>query len=59
MSRTCKYCGNTLADGDNFCQKCGAVADAVQDNVAGTSAKVNQTTSNNFNNQQSTVNSTY
>ena len=58
MSRTCKYCGNVLEDGDNFCQKCGAVADAVQDNEPGMAAQANQTANNNFNNQQQ-VNSGY
>ncbi len=58
MSRTCKYCGNVLEDGDNFCQKCGAVADSVQDNEPGMSAQANQTANNNFNNQQQ-VNSGY
>lgn len=60
MSRTCKYCGSELADGDNFCQKCGAVADSVQDNEPGMAAQANQTnqTTNNFNNQQQ-VNSVY
>ena len=57
MSRTCKYCGNVLADGDNFCQKRGAVADAVQDSAPGMAAQANQTANNNFNNQQ--VNSGY
>lgn len=57
MSRTCKYCGNVLEDGDNFCQKCGAVADAVQDSTPGMAAQANQTANNNFNNQQ--VNSGY
>ena len=59
MSRTCKYCGNVLADGDNFCQKCGAVADAVQDNNPGMAAQANQTSNNNFNNQQQVNNSEY
>ena len=57
MNRTCKYCGNVLEDGDNFCQKCGAVADAVQDSAPGMAAQANQTANNNFNNQQ--VNSGY
>lgn len=59
MSRTCKYCGNVLEDGDNFCQKCGAVADAVQDNEPGMSAQANANVTNNFNQQQNTTNATY
>ncbi|MBR2704740.1 MAG: DUF4190 domain-containing protein [Clostridia bacterium] len=57
MSRTCKYCGNVLEDGDNFCQKCGAVADSVQDNEPGMSAQANANVTNNFNQQQNTANS--
>ena len=56
MSRTCKYCGNVLEDGDNFCQKCGAVADSVQDSNPGMSAQANaNVTNNNFNQQQNTT----
>lgn len=60
MSKTCKYCGNVLEDGDNFCQKCGAVADSVQDSNPGMSAQANANVTNNFNQQQNTtVNNTY
>lgn len=58
MRRTCKYCGNVLEDGDNFCQKCGAVADSVQDNEPRMDTQANQTANNSFYNQQQ-VNSVY
>lgn len=50
MSRTCKYCGNTLGENDNFCQKCGAVADSVEDNKAGMAAQANENINNTVNN---------
>jgi len=50
MSKTCKYCGNILEDGDNFCQKCGAVADSVEDNKAGMAAQANENINNTVNN---------
>lgn len=59
MSRTCKYCGNVLEDGDNFCQKCGAVADSVQDSNPGMSAQANANVTNNFNQQNTTANNAY
>ena len=56
MSRTCKYCGNTLGEGDNFCQKCGAVADAVEDNKAGMAAQANENVNNTVDNMANNTN---
>lgn len=30
MGGTCRNCGNTLENEDNFCQKCGTVVEEIQ-----------------------------
>ena len=47
MGKTCKYCGSTLNDGDNFCQKCGAVAESEESVKATASTQTNNTIENN------------
>ena len=48
MSKTCKYCGNVLNDGDNFCQKCGAVAESEPEVVQTPPTQNTQQVNNNY-----------
>ncbi|MBQ3409019.1 MAG: DUF4190 domain-containing protein [Clostridia bacterium] len=62
MSKTCKYCGNRLEDGDNFCQKCGAVADSVENQPRATTqdnVTTNNTNNTNYTQPNTTNNSEY
>lgn len=51
MGKVCKYCGNTLNDGDKFCQKCGGVVEEASTNQ--TTAEVVNNISDTQNNNQS------
>lgn len=53
MSKICKYCGSSLNDDDNFCQKCGALADDGTAKPSASAQEFNQYNAG-FNNSQNT-----